>query len=148
LKTGISSILGQTEGTLFFEGAQIGAATTVPFQLSDGTNNNRVQIEISGTGAPLCVVSSGAATQAVIVGSAYTIGQNRKIAITYKANEFKLYQNGTLIGSDTSGSVPVSLTQLNIGSEVGVPYVGFNVKQLLHSKTALTEAQAKELTTL
>jgi hypothetical protein len=147
-KTSVSALIGQTEGTIFFEGAQVLPLTCVPFQLSNGTNNNRAQIEISGTGAPLCVISSGGTTQAVIVGSAYAVGQDRKIAITYKANEFKLYQNGVLVGSDTSGSAPVSLSQINIGSEVGTPYLGFNVKQLLHFKTALTEAQAIELTTL
>jgi hypothetical protein len=147
LKTGISSLIGQTEGTLFFEGAQVVGSTVVPFQLSDGTNNNRVQIEISGAGAPLCVVSAGGVTQAVIVGSSYTIGQNRKIAVTYKANEFKLYQNGVLVGSDTSGSVP-AMSAVYVGSESGSTYVGFNVKQMLNFETALTESQAIELTTL
>jgi len=147
-KTGISSLIGQTEGTLFFEGSQNLPQTCVPFQLSDTTNANRVQIEIGGTTAPLCVVTSGGTTQAVIAGSTYTLGQNRKIAVTYKANEFKLYQNGVLIGTDTSGSVPISLSAIYVGSESGTPYIGFDVKQILHFKTALSSTDAITLTTL
>lgn len=147
-KTGVSSLVGGTEGTMFIEGFQNSPVTCVPFQLSDGTNNNRVQIEISSVGAPLCVVSSGGATQAVIVGSSKAVGTNRKIAITFKANEFKLYENGQLIGTDTSGSIPVSLSAIYLGSESGSVYTGFTYKQILDFKTVLTEAQAKELTAL
>lgn len=147
-KTGVSSLVGGTEGTMFVEGFQNSPVTCVPFQLSDGTNNNRVQIEISSVGAPLCVVSSGGTTQAVIVGSSKAVGTNRKIAITFKANEFKLYENGQLIGTDTSGAIPVSLSAIYLGSESGSVYTGFTYKQILDFKTALTEAQAKELTTL
>jgi hypothetical protein len=147
-RTGISSLIGQAEGTIYFEGSQILPQTCVPFQLSDTTNANRVQIEIGSSTAPLCVITSGGTTQAVIVGSTYPLGQNRKIAVTYKANEFKIYQNGVLIGTDTSGSVPISLTALYVGSESGTPYVGFDVKQILHFKTALSSTDAITLTTL
>jgi hypothetical protein len=147
-KTGVSSLVGGTEGTMFVEGFQNSPVTCVPFQLSDGTNNNRVQIEISSVGAPLCVVSSGGSTQAVIVGSSKAVGTNRKIAITFKANEFKLYENGQLIGTDTSGAIPVSLSAIYLGSESGNVYTGFTYKQILDFKTALTEAQCKELTAL
>lgn len=147
-KTGVSSLVGGTEGTMFVEGFQNSPVTCVPFQLSDGTNNNRVQIEISSVGAPLCVASSGGATQAVIVGSSKLVGTNRKIAITFKANEFKLYENGQLIGTDTSGAIPVSLSAIYLGSESGSVYTGFTYKQILDFKTVLTEAQCKELTAL
>lgn len=147
-KTGVSSLVGGAEGTMFVEGFQNSPVTCVPFQLSDGTNNNRVQIEVSGVGAPLCVVSSGGSTQAVIVGASQPVGFYRKIAITFKANEFKLYENGQLIGTDTSGAIPVSLSAIYLGSESGSVYTGFTYKQILDFKTALTEAQAKELTTL
>jgi hypothetical protein len=147
-KTGISSLIGQTSGTLFFEGAQLAAATCVPFQLSDTTNANRVQIEIGSTGAPLLVASSGGVTQAVIIGSSYTYGQNRKIAVTYKNNDFRLFQNGVLIGSDTSGSVPLSLTAVYLGSEAGTPYLDLQIKQIVNFKTSLTDAECIALTTL
>ena len=147
-KNGISSLIGQSEGTLFFEGSQIGAATTVPFQLSDTTNANRVQIEIGSSGQPLLVASSAGTTQAVIVGSSYTIGQNRKIAVTYKNNDFRLYQNGVLIGSDTSGTVPVSLSAIYLGSEAGTPYLDVQIKQIVNFKTSLSNAECIALTTL
>jgi hypothetical protein len=147
-KTGISSLIGQTEGTLFCEVLQMGGNTIVPFQLSTTTNNNRAQIEISDVGAPLCVVSSGGVNTAVIVGSYLPFNQYHKIAITYKANEFKLYVNGALVGTDTSGAIPTSLTALYIGSESGTTYAGFQMKSAVHWKEVLTNDQLIALTTI
>jgi hypothetical protein len=147
-KTGISSLIGQTEGTLFCEVLQMGGNTIVPFQLSDTTNSNRAQIEISGVGAPLCVVSSGGVNTAVIVGSYVPFNQYHKIAVTYKANEFKLYVNGALVGTDTSGAVPISLSAVYIGSESGTTYAGFEMKSAVHWKQVLTNDQLISLTTI
>jgi hypothetical protein len=147
-KTGISSLIGQTEGTIFCEVLQMGGNTIVPFQLSDTTNSNRAQIEISGVGAPLCVVSSGGVNTAVITGSYLPFNQYHKIAVTYKANEFKLYVNGALVGTDTSGAVPTSLTAVYIGSESGTTYAGFEMKSAVHWKQVLTNDQLIALTTI
>jgi hypothetical protein len=150
-KTGISSLIGQTEGTLFAEVQRLNTGAfsgVVPIQLNDGTNNNRAQIEISSAGAALCIVSSGGSVVANITGPTLTLGQTYKIAITYKVNDFKIFVDGVLAGSDTSGAVPVSMSRLDLASEVGVSYTGFALKQALHFKTALTNAQLAELTTL
>jgi hypothetical protein len=150
-KTGISSLIGQTEGTLFVEVQRLNTgvgSSAVPFQLNDGTNNNRAQIEISSTGAALCIVSSGGSVVANITGPTLTIGQTYKIAITYKVNDFKIFVDGVLAGSDTSGAVPVSMSRLDLASEVGVSYAGFALKQALHFNTALTSTQLATLTAL
>ncbi len=44
------------------------------------------------------------------------IGQRYKVALAYKANDFALYVNGALIGTDNSGSVPA---MSRIGNDSG-----------------------------
>ena len=125
--------------------------TAVIFQLSIGNNTNRVQIENQGgnNGKPLLVVSSGGSTQAVVVNPVgIPLNEVCKVAVTYKQNEFKLYVNGVLTGTDTSGAVPTSLTAAYIGSEAGTSYVGFKVTQAIYFPTALTNAELATLTTL
>jgi hypothetical protein len=142
-------LIGQTEGTLFAEVQRLntGAGSgVVPIQLNDGTNNNRAQIEISSAGAALCIVSSGGSVVANITGPTLTLGQTYKIAISYKLNDFKIFVDGVLAGSDTSGAVPVSMSRLDLASEAGIGYAGFALAQALHFKTALTSTQLAELT--
>jgi hypothetical protein len=145
-KTGISSLIGQTEGTLYAEVLQMGASAIVPFQISDTTNNNRAQIEMSNNGAAICVVTSGGVNTAIITGSNLPYNQYHKIAVTYKANEFKLYVNGSLVGTDTSGAVPISPSAVYIGSESGSSFAGFKMKSAIHWKEVLTADQLEALT--
>jgi hypothetical protein len=122
------------------------SSTVVPIQLSNGTNNNRAQIEINSTGAVLCIISSGGSVVANITGPTLAIGQTAKIAVSYKVNDFKMFVDGVLAGSDVSGAVPVSMSRLDLASEVGTSYAGFALAQALHFKTALTSTQLAELT--
>ena len=48
-----------------------------------------------------------------------------KIAVTWKLNEFKLYLNGSLVGTDTSGNTPVGLNNLSFREPNGAnPFFG------------------------
>ena len=150
-KTGISSLIGQTEGTIFVEMQRLNTGAfsgVVALQLNDGTNNNRIQIELSVTGAALLIASSGGAVVANITGPTLTLGQTSKIAVSYKVNDFKIFVNGVLAGSDTSGAAPVSMSRLDLASEVGTSYSGYALAQALVFKTSLTNAQLAELTTI
>jgi hypothetical protein len=147
VKTGISSLIGQTEGTLFAEFTRLNVGNAVVlFQCNDGTNNNRAQLEIGTSGIATGVVISGAAVSCVITGATLALGQTHKIALTYKANDFKFYVNGVLAGTDTSGAVPVSMSRIELASELGTSYAGVSVSQILNFPTALSSAQLAELT--
>ena len=148
-KTSISSLIGQTEGTLYAEFTRLNVGNAVVmFQLNDGTTNNRAQIEISSSGQILGVVLSGGGVTCLISGPTLTLGQTYKVAFTYKLNDFKLYVDGVLVGSDTSGAVPVSMSRLDVASELGTSYSGVSVAQFLNFQTALTATQLAELTTI
>jgi hypothetical protein len=147
-KTGISSLIGQTEGTVFLELNRIFDANVVVLQLNDGTNNNRIQLEISSGGAILGISVVGGSVNVLITSPVLAINQTHKIAFSYKLNDFKLFLNGVLAGVDTSGAVPASMSRLDIGTEVGNNFAGFKIAQMVNFKTALTSTQLAELTAL
>jgi len=142
-KTGISSLIGQTEGTLFAEiypeefvnGSYIG--------ISDGTSTNRIIFGFEGGAGNLLVFGntglSGSGT--------YTRGQKIKIAIAYKSGSSALYVNGTLT-STSNNAFTASYSQFNFNSGTGIQNFFGKCAQALLFKTRLTNAQLAELTTL
>ncbi len=99
-----------------------------------GISNNIIQLE---------VVNSG--VQASITFTNTSAGRF-KIAAAYKQNDFAFYVNGTLVGTDTSGTVPAC-------SALNLFVTGSNIQPLQYNqaalfKTRLTNAQMAELTTL
>lgn len=145
-KTGISSLIGQTEGTIFLElqkNAGLDAAN-MPFSLSDGSSANLIYWNFDG-GIAEFIASS--ATQAIKTGITLAAGTN-KIAFYYKANDFGIYLNGVSIFTDTSGSVG-AMNKFNLGSFFNDAYpIGTPINQALLFKTRLTNAQLAELTSL
>jgi len=104
-----SNIIGQSEGTLFFD-ANFNTADSYNISLSDSSSSNYISIDTTSDKAIFARVQSGGATQATIntSGSYFDNGDRLKCAIGYKANDFAFYINGTQIGTDTSGSVPTT----------------------------------------
>jgi hypothetical protein len=145
--TSIPSLVNASEGVLFLDYTpnNIVDAFPVDFQLQfSGTNAvNGVTIFHSGS-VPSASVKSGGVTVASFAGTSVAAGASTKVAIAYKANDFAMYQNGILIGTDTSGAAPISLNELRLSD--GPRH--FSIKQALVFKTRLTNAQLAELTTL
>ena len=151
VKTGISSLIGQSEGTVFVEFStnNLETYTRRLFSLSDGTNSNQIDLQIQANTTTLTfAVINGGATQAVINTSAnyYTLGSVIKIGCSYKQNDFIFYINGSQIGVDTSGTVPTCSefkfsSPLNINQFIG----GINKAALF--TTRLTNAELATLTT-
>jgi hypothetical protein len=151
-KTGISSLIGQTEGTLFGEFTFTGVTPLMHLFCSvAGSYANAIYVQtFSSTGISM-QVWSGAVNQVGIDVSGLSVGQNIKFAAAYKNNDFVFYVNGTQAGSDTSGTVPSGLSQIEVGgySEAGSPFIwSSSTKQALLFKTRLTNSQLSELTSL
>ena len=150
-KTGISSLIGQTEGTAFIEFSveHLTSGNNILFNLSDGTSPNSIYANWYEFGG------GNRIEYAVYIGGALVVGFNHSIAIgthklafAYKANDFVAYVDGVAVGSDTSGSVPAT-SRLSIGSwTTPAFYYSGRVSQALLFKTRLTNAQLAELTTL
>jgi hypothetical protein len=153
-KTGISSLIGQTAGTIFLEVERFGE---LGFEnlifLGDGTLNTFVNIVYdNGVNRYKAQVRNGGVTSGVVTaGAAYT--GKIKIAIAYAADDLVMYINGVLQATDTSVTIPsTGLGILGLGSFYDTAY-GSDIfrgaySQALLFKTRLTNAQLAELTTL
>jgi len=143
----ISSLLGQTEGTVFLQVGQIyNNGSTSPtkwfFEVIKDANNS-------------FGISSGGANEAVTLRFVTFIGgvastdaepggfSNSKIAIKYNASEFKLFQNGVLEATISK----------NIGGYNEVEFMGggaddlmMELKQFMAFDTVLTDAELVILT--
>ena len=148
-KTGISSLIGQTEGTIFFEinSSNFESYTQRIFSISDDTNDNAIGFQLTGANEINYYVEVGGVLSALITKTApaITLGQNVKVAAAYKANDFVLYIGGVQVGTDSSGGVPATSVLRYANPTGNAPYVGKVVQTLLF-KTRLTNSQLAELT--
>jgi len=145
-KTGITSLIGQTEGTLFAEINWVNNSVDSVFAtLSDGTTNNRIHFGNAATGSWYLYSEAGAATQ-VNITTPTPVNGKYKIAVAYKLNDYAFYINGVQIAVDNSATVPAT-SQINVGGFITAG-LEQSVNQALVFKTRLTNAQLAELTTL
>jgi hypothetical protein len=147
-KTGISDLIGQTEGTVFVEvNLSTRNNSRLIFDLNNGTNTTSIQAQLSGGNSLVVNIFNLGVLQAQLTGGVL-VGL-KKIAITYKLNDFNLYVNGVKVSLDNSGTVPL-LSVLNLGRlQIAT---GFELNDYINSvalwKTALTEQQCINLTTI
>jgi hypothetical protein len=145
-KTGISSLIGQTEGVLFVDfvfTAYDGSAKWIAF-LGGGANyiglyansNTYIIGEVSNTTSQF----SGAYS--------FSVGQRYKIAIAYKSNDFAYYINGAQISTASSGTVPTTSDFTFLYSTTNDRIGGKVYNQLCLFKTRLTNAELASLTTI
>lgn len=142
-KTGISSLIGQTEGAFMIDVNLDTRASFTYFALATNLASAQNYLGI-GLNAGSIVFESvvSAVLQAGITLTNSATGRF-KIAVAYKANDFVMYVNGTQVGTDTSGSVP-TCSQIGFYNYGQTPSVKYN--QALVFKTRLTNDQLAQLT--
>jgi hypothetical protein len=147
---GNASTFNDSEGVLYFEGSALADDGTNRWvaALSDGTNNERVQIIYLSDNSIAASVISSNSSQCSFNYSDSPATDFNKIAILYKQNDFKMYVNGTQVGSDTSGNAPNGLDTLGFERPTGVSQFYGNAKQILYFPTALTDEELADLTTI
>jgi hypothetical protein len=151
-KTGISSLIGQTEGTLFWEG--IGTTQSVGNDLSmfgtfvDDTSVAVLLYYVHSSGYVNCYINNGSSF--VNLGAPLNITNNNKIAVGYKNGDFAMYANGTLLDSSTSATaIPSGMNQVAINKWLGV--TGVQKQQMKAAAlwtTRLTNAQLQQLSSI
>jgi hypothetical protein len=142
-KTGISSLIGQTEGTMFVNAANLfpSGSRTIALLYTSGSAfyqmyvnpSNQVRVDVNGS--------------FLFLGGSIAANTNYKIAFAYKSGEYALYINGTQIATSASTTMPSSLTAYYLGNSLGGEQGGAFSQALLF-KTRLTNAQLAELTIL
>jgi hypothetical protein len=117
--TGASSLIGQTEGTLYAEVTTRLTGCTAGKVIAECRTdaNNRFRIIKSSTDAFQVIVTTGGVDQASITSSTNQSGVF-KVAFAYKLNDFAFYVNGVQIGTDVSGTVPTT-NRIDIGATGG-----------------------------
>jgi hypothetical protein len=149
-KTGISSLIGQTEGVLFFDFvATAQNADGVGFSLitAFGDANENFQLYASGTTLywyawKTTVRIDETANQTLVAGDRY------KIAYAYKSGDWALYINGVQKRTSAETNVP-AVSQFNLSATgLGVsPVTAKNeYNQALVFKTRLSNADLAALT--
>ena len=140
--TNFSSWYNQTEGTVFFEGINPAISTTA-FAVSDGSINNRLQME-SGTNSRIARVVSGGTTQAAN-SIAYTYGTSQRFAISYATDSINFANAGTLGTEDTSATIP-AVDQLRIGANpTGANPLNSTIKRLTYFPTRLSNTVLRQI---
>lgn len=144
-KTGISSLIGQTEGTLFWDvDFKVVANNDAIFIKENATFDTFVFMQKESSGIIACGYYGSGALQARIESSPVSVGRY-KIAFAYKNNDFVMYLNGTQVGTDTSGTVSGLMDYFDLHwTESGCN----NAYASALWKTRLTNAQLATLTTI
>lgn len=147
-KTGISTLIGQTEGTLFLNVAALNDdGTDRDFELSDGTSDNLIKIRFSRFTSYIgfFIVRNGIEQFGTLI-----IGNNQtnfnKIAIKYKLNDISAWINGSKVAFTTTATIPN--TSIIEFSANGADKFYSKVKEIELYKTALTDTECINLTTL
>jgi hypothetical protein len=152
-KTGISSLIGQSEGVLFVDfvySGKFGSITnaSMPVSIDDASGTDEAYIFIQGgTNIASGQFVVGSAFTCNITGLALTIGTRYKMAFAYKQNDFAFYINGALQGVDTSGNI-APFSNLRVGNYLGGNYIQDTIDTVALYTTRLSNAELQSLTTL
>jgi hypothetical protein len=145
-KTGISSLIGQTEGVLFSEFDFVLDTGSAGILGIDGGGTTFAYLFIGASNTLNFNIYNAGSPQAALAFTLPSSGRY-KIAGAYKANDFVLYVNGVQRASDTSGSVP-ACSILSIDSTTyGLP-PNLRMSESILFETRLTNAELAQLTTL
>jgi hypothetical protein len=156
-KTGISSLIGQTEGTIFCE-FFYNAENKIP----NGNDKSVVRIKTGAAYADeicilyfgaeggsygntiQCQITVGNVSQTTLKTAQTTTTGYHKVAVAYKQNDFAMAVDGVIVATSNSGSVP-TCADLTFNESTRIQSDS-NPKQALLFKTRLTNDQLAELT--
>ena len=149
-KTGISSLIGQTEGTLFFNGNYKQLSTTARFiTISNATNSNLVQFYTPANSSSLrgyIAINGTVIFDATIKN--LNISEFFKIAIAYKSGATKIYIDGQLLITNSTIYTTGIFNVLNLANQSNNSSFEGQVQSLMIFPTALTDTELAQLTTL
>ena len=143
-----SGIIGQTEGTIYAE-MNVPSIESVGgfsgFRIFDGTSANQISFIIYPTGRLQSIAFDGGTLVSNINDSGYGLTSGvHKIAIAYKLNDYVLYVDGSIVGSDTSATVP-SVNQFIVSYTDGGSQI-YNESKIYN--TRLSNSELAALTTI
>jgi hypothetical protein len=145
-KTGISSLIGQTSGTVFvqvtakYKNADIASINT-------GSTDAVYIVKTSNNYYRAIIYAGGVAV--VVITQATVIETSAKIAVVYKSGSTSLFINGTKIQTDTTTyTFTTALNSFYFQPNYLIGLETNEVQQSCLFPTALTDAECQALTTL
>lgn len=147
-KTGISSLIGQTEGTLFANVDYLeNTENTRAIAIQGGVN--RIGITVSKNDVGYFIVTSAG----IIISTAFSlISTTKKVALSYESGNISLFCNGVLMDSNTlTYTITGSISELYLGQfefAVGTGQNGQGNKCSALWKINSTNTQLAQLTAL
>ena len=147
---GSTDLINSEEGVLYFEGAAIEDGTgTRTISLSDGTNNNSITIRYTtNSGIINAFIVAGGFIQFSANISGVSVLDFNKVAIKYSLNDMALWINGVEVATDTSGTMPSGLSELNFTRGDGANNLYAKTKCIAVFSEALTDEELTCLTTI
>jgi len=150
-----SGIIGQTEGTMFYDGYYGFEPAEVYLFLQENLGNgvsDSIYIQKFGSNSIAVQVYDGNDFQTQLSGGSYVFGQRIKIAFAYKQNDFAFYINNVQIGVSSGGLIP-TLNSVQIGTYPALAdtnnYIASNgTNEVKLYNTRLSNAELQALTTI
>lgn len=144
-KTGISSLIGQTEGTLFVDFYHDGTLNYNLSSISNGLYDDAVFFEMY-LGSIYGVIYDSGLQQFIFDAGSLSVGRH-KLAIGYKTNDTVFYIDGVLRTTDTNVTIPTT-ARVDIGFIGGASINKTQTNLTAIWKTRLTNTQLAQLTTI
>ena len=152
IKTGVSSLIGQTEGVVFVDFQMNGQSIGEDLYSNNKNLTGSISIQINVNGAlESYICYAGIFVSLSSSASTIQIGQRYKVALAYKSGSSALYINGVQIATNpTTFAFTTTLSEIDIANDV-VLFAYLNSKkinQVVQFKTRLTNAELASLTTI
>jgi hypothetical protein len=146
-----SSLIGQTEGTLYLEvdWKETSGVQQYLLSVNDGTSSNRIFIYNTVSGALRMYANANGANLTDQGESSSAYSGIQKFAFAYKTDDFELYRNGSSISSDTTGSLAAlaTMTDIDLGQRFNATeQANMHIRAVALFKKRLTDQQLQALT--
>ena len=149
-KTGISSLIGQSQGTIFIDAVMKPTAGGYDciMSVNDGTFANSVNVFTNPTQDYYFEIYSGGVVQATGMFGALP-ATRIKFAVAWNSTNSVFYVNGSLLNTSSSITTPSGMGSFNFSGPSNSYTMGKKeVNQFLSFTTRLTNAELASLTTL
>jgi hypothetical protein len=143
-KTSVSSLIGQTEGTLFAEFYWDGNPIENWLLSVQTSASNFVAMFLLDDGRPYFYILNSGSVQMAYIGTALSVGYH-KFAFGYAANNSVAYIDGVLKSTDTSCTIPAT-SEVRIGSVQTPVTQAATIKQAIVFPTRLSNSDLAALT--
>ena len=146
-------VIGQTEGTMYAEInipsiESVGTYTGFNIFNFASPSANKISIDFYNTGRVQATSFSGSSLVVNIDITNYGLTSGiHKMAFAYKLNDYILYIDGSIVGSDTSATVP-STDILDLYNTSGTNSGSLNHNEVKLYNTRLSNAELQALTTI